>query len=288
MDTLRWFLTIHFLAILSVAQPSPASQVELNGFLIGQYVKAADGTFGKPTQVTTTDDHWTYRAYIFDQKHEAYMVFKFPSWDKERIFTIQIAGDAGTPMRPFLGLVLGDDRSKVQEALGTPEKIEHEKDYPVDLYTYAQRNYSVEINRKGKLSSIQIMGYDGFAKEPDTGVPDIEVFRKAIVSNDVGSLLQILAGDLEIQRGNQTYDFDKSARAELEDPNSRISRLLFGEKDSLKTAFTTEKFLPDTQLRIYEHGPPGSVVKFEHSKIVLEVVYKAEAGKWKIWEIQLR
>lgn len=270
------------------AQSSPPSQTELNGFLLGQYAKAPDGTFGKPTESRTAEDQWTYRAYVFDKEHRGYMVFKFPSDDAQRMLSIQIAGDAGTPMRPFLGLVLGDDKKKVQEALGPPAKIEAEKDYDVDLYTYTNRNYSVEVNRQGKLSSIQVMGYAGFAEQPAPSMPDVEMLRKFVVGQDVDGLLSLFAGDLEIYRGDHTYDFVRSARAEIADQKSEISRLLFGSKGSLRAAFATERFDPDPQIRVYSKAPPGSVVKFPRSKIVEEVVYKVEAGAWKVWEIKLR
>ena len=289
MPRLRLCLTIALLAILpAVAQTSPPSQVELNGFILGQSAKAPDKQFGEPTQVMKTDDHWTYRAYLFDKTTGAYMAFKFPPSEREGMVSIQIAGDPGTQMTPFLGLVLGDDKLKVQHLLGSPEKVEHDKQYDVDLCTYADRNYSVEINSKGKLSSVQIMGFAGFADRADSVMPDINGFREFVINHDVDRLLTVLAGDLEIYRGEHTYDFARSARAELEDQNSDINRLFFGEKDSLRAAFTTEKFEPDPQIRLYEKALPGSVVKFEHSKIVREVVYKMQAGAWKVWEITLR
>jgi hypothetical protein len=272
----------------ALAQTSPSSQTELNGFLLGQYAKASDGAFGKPTESRTTEDHWKYRAYVFDEKHRGYMAFKFPTDDSQRMLSIQIAGDAGTPMRPFLGLMLGDDKKKVQQALGAPESIEGEKDYDVDLYTYADRNYSVEINRQGKLSSIQVMGYAGFAEQPASSLPDVETLRKNVVHQDVDGLLSLLAGDLEIYRGDHSYDFVHSARAEIADQKSEIRRLLLGENGSLREGFTTERFEPDPQIRVYTEAPPGSVVKFPHSKIVEEIVFKIEAGTWKVWEIRLR
>lgn len=274
--------------LAGLAQAPPPSQVELNGFLLGQYAQAPDRAFGKPAQVGTDEDHWTYRAYLFDEKYGAYMAFRFPPDDHQRMLSIQIAGNAGTPMRPFLGLVIGDDKQKVLQALGNPEKIEPEKEYPVDLYTYANRNYSVEINRKGKLSSIQIMGYAGFAEKPPSGLPDIEGLRRFIVNHDIDGLLTVLAGDLEIYRGDHAYSFSQSARAELADQETEIGQLLFGDKAGLLAAFTAERFDPDEQIRLYEKAPPGCVVKFAHSKIVREVVYKAEAGSWKVWEIALR
>jgi hypothetical protein len=282
------FFTTLFASPRLSAQDFPASQVELNGFLLGQYDSAPDGQFGKPTQVTKTEDGWIDRAYVFDKDHAGYMAFKYPSHDSRRMLAIQIAGRAGTQMAFFLGLRVGDDKSKVVTAVGSPSAVEHETDYPVDLWKYKGRNYSFEIDRGGKLFSIQIMGYDGFAEGPARAFPDIESFRKAVVGRDADTLMNLLAGDLEIYQGEQTYTFSKAARSELENSDSKVTRLLLGEKDSIRAAFVGEKFEPDTQLRVYTKASPGSVVKFEHSKILREVVYKFEAGAWRIWEITLR
>ena len=269
-------------------QTPPPSQTELNGFLLGQYAAAPDGAFGKPSQVTTTDDHWIYRVYIFDKQHSAYMAFKFPGDDEKRMWSIQIAGDKGTSMRPFLGLSLGDDSQKVLHTLGKPDKIEVEKDYPVDLYTYKDRNYSLEINKQGKVSSIQIMGYAGFPHELPKGEPDIDALKKSIVARDVDGLLTQLAGDLEIYKGDKTVSFARSARTDLMDDKSAIRQMLLGGDGSLRSAFMSEPFEPDQQIRIYTKAAPGSVVKFPKSKIIREVVYKVAPGSWKIWEIRFR
>jgi hypothetical protein len=289
MRTLKLLFFLPWLASFSaLAQTVPPSQTELNGFLLGQYTKASDGTFGKPQKSGTTEDHWAYRAYVFDKEHQGYMVFQFPPDDEKRVLSIQIAGEAGTPMRPFLGLVLGDDKQKILQALGKPEKIEAEKDYDVDLYTYPDRNYSVEVNRQGKLFSIQLRGYAGFAKDPASVMPDADALRKYVVQRDVDGLLSVLAGDVEIYQGDHVYDFLRSARTEIVDEKSEIHQLLLGEKGSLRAAFVNERFEPDPQIRVYTKAPPGSVVKFPHSKILKEVVFKVEAGTWKVWEISFQ
>lgn len=277
-----------FSSLLAWSQAAPASQVELNGFLLGQYIKAADGTFGKPYEVRKAEVDSTDHIYVFDKAHSGYMVFEASSDRGEQIISIQIAGKAATPMRPFLGLVLGDSKSKLLQAIGSPTKVEHEKDYDVDLYTYAHRNYSFEVDPEGKLSSIRISGYVGFTDKPPSGFPDVEQLRRVIVGCDVDGLLTLLAGGIEIYKGDKTYDFARAARTELQERNSDVHRFLLGESDSLRSAFTTEKFDPDMQIRIYEKVPPGSVAKFDHSKVVKEVVYRFEAGTWKVWEIEFR
>lgn len=70
--------------------------------------------------------------------------------------------------------------------------------------------------------------------------------------------------------------------------NAEIWKLLMGDKGSVRAAFTSEPFDPDQEIRLYEKGPPGSVAKFPHSKVIEESVYNFEAGAWRVWEITLR
>ncbi len=142
------------------------SQRELNGVLIGQYKDAIAASFAKIIQVDTTTDGWIYRTYALDRSHRAYMSFKFPHDRPDYTASVQIAGDSGTPMIPFLGLVLGDRRESLLIHLGQPKHITHERDLNLDLYDYDDRNYSVEVDSLGRVSSIQILGDDGFAKSP--------------------------------------------------------------------------------------------------------------------------
>jgi hypothetical protein len=280
--------TISLTGLRLSAQDFPPSQVELNGFLLGQYDSAADGQFGKPTQVTKTDDGWIDRVYLFDKDHGSYMAFSYPPNDSKRMTAIQIAGSSGTQSTSFLGLRVGDDKNKVVAAVGVPSTVEHETDTPVDLWKYIGRNYSFEIDKGGKLSSIRIVSENGSAEKQPSAFPNVESFRKSVISRDVDALMSLLAGDLEIYQKDQTYTFSKAARSDLQDADSKVTRLLLGEKNSVRFAFVNEKFEPDTQLRVYTKAPPGSVVKFEHSAVVREIVYETEAGAWRIWEIDIR
>ena len=272
------------------AQSPPASQIELNGFLLGQYNEAADGTFGKPTQEEKTNEGGFYRAYVFDNAHNGYMAFKYLASNKERMYSIQVSGDPGTQIKPFMGVRLGDKVDQLISSFGKPSSIKHETDYPVDLYDYADRNYSFEVNRQGELTSIELSGFNGFAKEPPHNglIPDIQSLRKAVTGKDIESLLTELSGAMEIHRDGKMYSFRKAARIELSDKSADTTRLLLEDERSVRAAFSTETFEPDPQIRLVEKSAPQSVFKFEHSKILQEIVFKFEAGRWKVWEIQFR
>src|SRR2546422_3227557 len=136
------------------------SQRELNGFLIGQHKDAIAGSFARLMHADTTTDGWIDRVYLVDGLHHAYMAFKFPHDRIDFTISVQIAGDSGTPMLPFLGLRLGDHCEVLVARLGRPSQIDHEADLNLDLYQYAHRNYSVEVDAQGRVSSIQIFAYD--------------------------------------------------------------------------------------------------------------------------------
>jgi hypothetical protein len=100
--------------------------------------------------------------------------------------------------------------------------------------------------------------------------------------------MQVLAPDVELSKAGETVSFSQAARQELENGDTGLTRLLFAPQASLRTMLQEEKFAPDEQMRLYEKAKAGHVIKFPGSKIVDEVVYKFDAGRWKVWEIKFR
>lgn len=267
----------------------PPSQVELNGFVLGQHRAVMEKTFGKPWREQTTSDHWVYRTYIIDRPHHAYMAFKFASQRKDYCYSIQVAGDSGTPMVPFLGLRLGDRRRRIDELVGPPSKTEREKQWPADLLSYHGRNYSFETDTLGRLSSIEIFGYEGFRERPDSSAMNpLPALERALAERGVDSLILALAPDFELYHGGNVLRYTVAARDELADSASALTTLLYGPGSSLRAALAEEKTAPDVALRVSEKAPLGLVYKFAKSRTVEEVVFQWQAGRWKVWEVRLR
>ena len=273
---------------LAAALDNPPSQLELNGFLLGQHKNVLETTFGPPDQETTTEDGWVYRVYYLPEPSEGYMIFKFTNYDLGHIFSIQIAGDASVRMAPFVGLRLGDSREKIEEMLGQPSEVRPNTELNLELILYQNRNYSVEIDAEGKLSSIQIFGFEGFRPDKFYGVPRIKLLKDCLLATNKECLLDLLAPDFEVYKDGQTYTFTASARTELTNPDSQLLRFLAGERGSLRAVFVDEGLTGGAEGRIIMGGPIASVYKFPKSKIVREVVYKMFAGDWRVWEIQFR
>ncbi|HET9129495.1 MAG TPA: hypothetical protein VFO86_01025, partial [Terriglobia bacterium] len=115
-----YLLTFAFCTTTLFAQQQfPPSQRELNGYLLGEDARPISEGFDSIAREQRYNDGWIDRVYALDSAHAAYMVFGF-SDSSDDCLSIQITGEPGTPMHPFLGLRLGDSREKVYNALGKP------------------------------------------------------------------------------------------------------------------------------------------------------------------------
>jgi hypothetical protein len=265
-------------------------QTELNGFLLGQN-KTVLTSLGKPFKAGDSEGGWKFQAYQF--KNDSYMVFEFAPENLEQIAAIQISGEHGE-MGPFLGVRLGDSEEQLTTKLDKPDHVKPEPDLGLTLLEYEKRNYTFEVDAKKQISSIRIVGYEGCQAKPKglplapKGQPLLEEFKAAVLQHDVDGLLEILTPDVEFYKSGKTYTFSRSARGELEKGDTDFARLLFAPQRSIQAFFKDEKAHPDEQFRLYEKAPPGHVIKFPDGKIIQEMVYKFEAGRWKLWEIQFR
>jgi hypothetical protein len=266
---------------------SPPSQLELNGFLLGQHVEVLSGTFDAPFKEGKSGS-LLYQAYVLNREDPSYMVFQFDKERPDSIVSIQITGNGRTIMYPFLGLRLGDAKKAVLRKLGLPSETRRVEEVDADLYVFKGRNYTVEMDSKGRLSSVKIIGHEGFPAKPEKALAPLDPLRKALVSEDVNALLQVFSPDLEIYRDKEVVRYSKSARSELSDRKGRIIELLFGAKGCVREIFTVEKLAGEPSLRVYEKKPPGTVYKFPKSRIIDEIVFEVHAGIWKVWEIKFR
>jgi hypothetical protein len=273
-------------AIRSAAAQRQPSQIELNGFLLGQHRQSLDRALGVPFQVDTQSDGWTDRVYAIDRAHHAYMAFKFAVQRPAYAVSIQVAGTPGTPMRPFLGLTLGATRADIIARLGPPSSVTPEPDLHLELLEYAGRNYSFEVDSTGVLSSIQILGYDGLLERPTSHEPDpLERFRTALTLGAVDSLMAVLAPDVEFYRGSQVETYQRAPRTELEDHASSIWRNLFADSTGLISAVRARP--SDSAVRVQENGIVGLVYKYDAGP-VRELFFTWIPGGYRLWEARFR
>jgi hypothetical protein len=287
------FVVAAYAAVATAYVQTAPSQRELNGFLLGQHASVLANAFGDPYKEISTEDGWVYRVYTLDRSRGAYMVFKFPSFRPDYVYSIQLAGQPGTEMHSFVGMKLGDDSSAVLERLGPPSRIEYNPEFSLSLWSYDDRNYSVEIDSLGRLYSIQIFGYAGFPEYPEGPLAPVEPLRQALSARDVDELLDVLAADFEIFKGDSVYRFERAARRDLSDRTSVLSRLLYAAPGSLREILADVDLEKDTEvaLRLYDRQRPGtiySVCKFAEGLPITEIVFQGHAGRWRVWEIHYR
>jgi len=281
--------------LLSLASPvaplgaQAPSQRELNGFLLDQSGDAVAASFAQVLKVDTMADHWVYRVYGLDRSHHAYMAFKFPPDRPKQAVSLQITGDSGTTMHPFLGLVLGDHYQTVLKGLGDPTVIRHELDLNLDLYVYDGRNYSLELDSLGRLWSIEIFAYTGLPDRPKETVPSLDSLAAALEAGG-DTALQYLAPDLEIYEKGHTHSFLRAALTEVEDDTSTMARLLFHDAKSAVAVLRdpSTRVRAEANIRVWERRSPGWVFKLPRPTPIAEVVYINHAGRWRLWEIRYR
>lgn len=277
---------ISFLAVVECQAQNPPSQRGLNGYLLGQDNKALAGGFSILVKEQKYSDGWTDRVYSLDTTRDAFMVFGF-SDSSDDCYSIQISGGAGTPMRPFLGLRLGDPREKVMNALGTPSRVQHLQQPALEFLQYARRNYSVELDSLGNLWSVRILGYRGFPDIPADSLPNLLQIFEALRSNDPEKILDVLAPDVQLNDGDSQLTFTGAATAEIEDPNSWMSLLLYSGKSSLATVSDSLVRAATLDLKSFESNRQAPMFRFPEPSPVRDAVFVAHAGKWRIWEAHI-
>lgn len=279
-------LLLFFGSTVSYAQEIEG-ETELAGFLIGQQRTAVHKQLGPPIQRNPSEDGWIYEFHTLKPDTSVYALFKYAQWDTTRIYAIQISGDRYDEMVPFRGLRLGASKAEVDRLLGKPDKVETIEDPPMDLYYYPHKNFSVNINKQGKLFGIQIFG--NILKNKAASSPSSGFFRRAVQSGNLDSLLIALSPDVEIHRQGKIIQFTGSARLELKNKDSELTRALLGDTESVWYVFSKERAEGTPELKAtMQDNEWVTIDKFFDSSVISEVVFKTHAGRWKVASIHFR
>ncbi len=278
-----------FLILISstaIAQPKfPPSQRGLNGFLLGEDATPIAAGFDTLLKEQKYGDGWTDRVYPLDSAATSFMVFGFAD-SSDDCMSIQISGRPETAMHPFLGLRLGDPKEKVYGTLGSPTEIRHMQ-YRSRLFLhYDDRNYSLELDSLGRLWSIRILGYEGFADMPPDSLPDLTAMFGALRSSDPEIILEALAPDVEIVANDTAYSFMGSPLDVVSNQATRFSQLLYAGLSSLASLEGSQ--IHAALLDPQSSDDAGHVLRytFPPNAAVKDVVFVIHAGKWRIWEVR--
>lgn len=261
---------------------APPSQYELNGYLLGQGKASIRRALGAPFQTIPHEDGWMDEAYLLSRPYHAYMGFKFEPGDSLHAIAVQVAGDPGTAMRPFLGIHLGSTRQEVEARFGPPSEVSHEDDVDVDLLTWAGRNYSFEVDTAGRVNSIQILGYEGIRERPlDTEPDPLARLKATAATGSTDSLLAILAPDLAFIQDSVVTRFTRAPRVELDDPTSPVRTRLAKITAALRTPPS------ESAVRVQMGAGVGLVYKWDHGD-VQELFFPWMPGGYRLGEVRFR
>jgi hypothetical protein len=176
MNPIKTTTFLLFLTLLKVSAQTVVT--DLNGFRLGQYRETATNELGKPFQQGKYKDGFGYEVFLLKPDTSLYMVFEYAARDTAIIWSLQISGNDTTTDIGFKGFKLGIDKNQVQQLLGKPDKKEDIGDYG-KKWTYDKTNYSVEISKRGTLSSVKIR--DTYSNKP-ADVSKLPKFDKVIVA----------------------------------------------------------------------------------------------------------
>ena len=265
-------------------------EVELAGFILGQYRRTVHEQLGPPLERRKTEEGWIYEFHAIKPDTSVYALFKYPVWDTTRIYSIQLTGDQHPDELVGLrGIRLGTSIDEVTRVFGTPSKKEAVDDPPVDIHYYDHKNYSFDFDRNtGKLFGIQIYGRI-LEEKPLASSPELHSFRNAVLSKNVDSLISHIAPDAEFYKAGKVITYKVGARNEFENHESEMVKHLLSDSNSLLYVFRTEKASAVSERRIYNtKGDVTTVYKFPESQVINEIVFLPHAGRWKVYEVRFR
>jgi hypothetical protein len=253
--------------------------VDLNGFRLMQFASGADVFFGEPDHVIELEGV-EYRGY--NVTDASYMLFGHSTEIRvHNVISIQITGYP-TEMIPFNGLSLGDPAANVVERLGAPSQKEP-GEMGLDVWTYEDLNYSVEIDPDGRLYSIRLRATQGLVNVTEPRHNMWEEFGRAAAAGDLQRLMSTMRPDIEIDIDGGILS-NKTRHLEfVEDPGSQFRMAMLGEKRSVRAALAESD--PTKELRITQHSGAGWVYKFYEGTVVEEIVLFPYLGGYRIYAI---
>ena len=278
-------ITTTFLLLFILLKVSGQTAVtELNGFRIGQYRETATNEFGKSVKHDKYEDGFEYEAFIINKDSSLYMVFEYAAEHTDVIWSIQISGNNTAKDIGFKGLKLGLDKKEVQSVLGKPDKKDDMGEYG-EKWSYDKTNYSVEISKSGKLSSVKITDNYSSNKPEVSKLPKFDNVVKLLSSKNNVDIASILAPGIEIYYKDQTMFFTKSLKTEIEMDYSKIFQTIREISKGLDKIKTSEENSYEENMRVALGQNPKHVIKIKTGHVIKEIVFDCINGQYLIWEI---
>jgi hypothetical protein len=259
--------------------------INLRGFEIGQYREVVKRELGLPIKTDKYDDGFEYEIYKVTPDTSVYMIFEYAPGNLEIIWSIQLTGK--TYQTDFKKLKLGTDRLSIIETLGEPSRKKDIGAYG-EKWEYDNTNYSVEINKGGKLSSIKVTdeSYRMFPKVDVGKIPTFEKVTNILKSKSNNQIKELLSPDMEIYAGDSVYFFRNNIGDEIAQDKSGVFRLIRELSRTLEKVNTKNIDEYEENVRLNPGQDPMHVIKIKNGQTIKEIVFKYRFGKYLIWEIK--
>jgi len=259
---------------------------ELYGFKLGQYRDAAKKELGKPIKYGKFEDGFIYEAFLLKPDSSLHIVFEYSARDTNQIWSIQVSGKNNSTDIGFRNLKLGIDKAQTEVLLGKPSSSEDIGEYG-QRWVYDKTNFSVEVNTKGKLSSVKILNNSNelFPNQDLKKLPAFEKIQETLNTGTNTEILDLLCGDMEIYYKDKTYSFQKSFKTEENTDYSKMISLLRKISNDLTTVNTKNDKDYIESMRIAEGEDSKHVMKFRNGHTIKEIVFKYYGGRYLIYEI---
>jgi len=257
---------------------------DLYGFRLGQFRETAANEFGKPFQQDKFEDDFEYEVFLLNPDTNLYMVFEYAAGQTDIIWSIQISGNNTTTDIGFKGFRLGIDKKQVERVLGKPDVKDDIGDFG-EKWTYEKTNYTIEISKNGKLSSVKII--DNYSDNiPDiSNLPKFKDIIKLMNSKNNADIARILSPGMEFYYKNQTLFFEKSLKTEIKTDYSKIFHTIREISKGLNKINTSDINSYEENMRIMPGQTPKHVIKIKTDHIIKEIVFDYVNGQYLIWEI---
>lgn len=260
---------------------------ELHGFKLNQFREAPVSEFKKSIQKKTLEDGFEVEIFLIKPDSSAYMIFEYPHWDTNIIWSIQLYGSDPDLTPNFKNLTMGMSKEDVIDKIGEPSNIKNMGEYG-ELLEYLDTNYSVEINPNNQLSSIKIAEIypDYFPKPKVEKIPSFNNVKEVLMSADNQKISEILSPSMEIYYNDETMFFKNSWENEIKKDLSGIYTLIHNISKDLDKVDTSDISEYEENMRLTQGQDVKHIIKLKKHPYIKEIVFKWEFGQYLIWEIK--
>jgi len=271
---------------LTIQAQGQQFQFDLYGFKLGQFRDAAKNELGKPLQSGKFEDGFVYEAFLLKPDSSLHIIFEYAAKDTNVIWSIQVTGFNSSTDIGFKNAKMGIEKPQIENLLGKPSTIKEIGEYG-QKWEYDSTNFSIEVNPKGKLSSVKISdkSHDLYPSPDFNKLPSFELVQKTLNSSNNEDILNLLSGDVEIYIKDSTYSIRKSFKTEQEKDYSKMISIIRKISKDLSTVNPKNEKEYFESMRIALGQDPKHVMKFPKGHTIKEIVFKYYGGKYLIYEI---